>query len=584
MTLGSAESCEVHLPFSGVGERHALLVDDGVGLEIRDLGTSRRGVLVNGRRVDAAPLEELDEVRLGSIALLLEEVAPPAPERRDDTPPPPLDVVATPARLLEHLAAVSRWVLGDPSAGVTLESRVVALLEDFGGGVLYLFHVAGEESSAEAVSDGVSEPGVRFVASTDPAWLGAGSEILDQLTVDGRLPPPGPAAAGLDGRLDGAPCWIAWRAFRALERDYLVAIALPRFVPDDFSPLAGFATLSDQLILGLVHHVGEYEPLLFGRERTRELTLVEGLIVGESPAMKRVLDELRSAVDLEEPVLLRGEAGVSKELLARSLHASGARAERPFSVVRCDSAGDALEAELFGGRVGRAVRDGRLAESDGGTLYLEDVDHLPLALQGRLMRFLRSAEIEAADGHGSIILDVRLIASARESLDAAASRDQFRLDLAWRLSQLALDVPALRERRGDLPLLIQAAVNRCCHETGKRVQGITVKAMEALTAHDYPGNLDELQAIVRRLVYLCPAQRPIDERLLPDEIRRSSLEGLKPRLGSDLHLEPLVADTERAVIREALRRAARNKSEAARQLGLSRNGLAMKMRRLGLEA
>jgi DNA-binding NtrC family response regulator len=198
------------------------------------------------------------------------------------------------------------------------------------------------------------------------------------------------------------------------------------------------------------------------------------------------------------------------------------------------------------------------------------------------VRFLRTSKVEPRGSLKAKPVDVRIIASSEESLETYAGRDLFRLDLAHQLSQFVVEVPALRDRREDLPLLIQAAVNRCCHETGKRIQGITVKAMEALATHDYPGNLPELEAIVRRLVYLCPPGRPIDDSQLPEEVRLSKIMGLRPEIGSELDLDKLVADTERAAIREALRRSSGNKSEAARQLGLSRNGLNMKMERLGL--
>ncbi|MCG8460144.1 MAG: sigma 54-interacting transcriptional regulator, partial [Holophagales bacterium] len=375
----------------------------------------------------------------------------------------------------------------------------------------------------------------------------------------------------------------------ALDRPYLFVLALPRFRPRGWSPLAGFRTLADQLILGLVHHVGQYEPLLFGRNPQRDLTLAPGLIAGESPAMKRVLHDLRGAVDLDVPVLLRGEVGVSKELLALSLHLSGGRADEKMVVVPCGGASpQQVEVDLFGseipGKNEPVVREGKLLLADRGTVYLEDVDELPLRLQDRLMRFLRSGEVEPVDSTRSTRVDVRLIASSRHPLEEGVARDQFRLDLAYRLSQYVVDVPALRDRREDLPLLIQAAVNRCCHQTGKRIQGITVKAMESLAKHDYPGNLPELEALVRRLVYLCPSGRPIDDAMLPEEVRLSKIQGLRPDVTSELNLEKLVADCERAAIREALHRSGGNKSEAARQLGLSRNGLNMKMGRLGLDS
>ncbi|HVR11848.1 MAG TPA: helix-turn-helix domain-containing protein, partial [Thermoanaerobaculia bacterium] len=146
-----------------------------------------------------------------------------------------------------------------------------------------------------------------------------------------------------------------------------------------------------------------------------------------------------------------------------------------------------------------------------------------------------------------------------------------------------LVVPPLRERREDLPLLIQSYINRFCHETGKRLTGITVKAISALLSYDYPGNVAELENIMRHLVYLSPAGRPVDVGLLPEKVRHASLNtAARIDPASDLDLERLVGATEQAAMREALRRTHGNKSQAARLLGLSRNGLAIKMQRHGL--
>lgn len=580
MVIGSGDDCEIRLPFAGVAARHARLEAAGGRLAIEDLG-ARRGVVVNGEKVRRAELEVLDEIRLGSIALLLEDVtpeveAPPAAE------PEPPEVVIDPPSMLEHLARVSQWVLADSATSSTLEALITDLLDAFGGGVLFLFQ--GEPETR----------GIKFVVASEARWLGRGEELLAQVVGGSRTGGEGSARreGSFAGELEGEPAWIYHRTLVALERPYLFAVALPRFDPEEWSPAAAFRTLADQLILGLVHHVGQYEPILFGRNPQRDLILAPGLIAGESAATKKMLEELRGAVDLDDPVLLRGEVGVSKELLARSLHLSGSRADGPFVIASCGGASEQrIEADLFGaevpGKHGPVAREGRLLAADGGTVYLEDVDRLALRLQDRLMRFLRSDEVEPEGGVGGRKVDVRVVASSRLPLESHAARDQFRLDLAYRLTQYAVEVPALRDRREDLPLLIQAAVNRCCHELGKRIQGITVKAMEALTRHDYPGNLPELEAIVRRLVYLCPSGRPIDDSMLPEEVRLAKLDGLRPDLRSDvedseLRLDALVGDTERAAIREALRRTDGNKSEASRLLGLSRNGLNLKMNRLGL--
>ncbi len=574
MVIGSGENCEIRLPHAGVGPQHARLRSQGDRLHIEDLGT-RKGILVNGRRIREARLQVLDEIRLGSIALLVEDVQPKVEEKPEPAAEPPREPTIQAERMHEHLAAISQWVLADSASTTTLESLVIELLEDFGGGVLFLFQGEGEKQ------------GIKFVVATEARWLSRGEELLQQAQAQSDPDATLGAVTAFLGRLEDAPVWIAERAFFAVDRPYLLVLALPRFRAGEWSPLAALRTLSDQLILGLVHHVGRYEPILFGRQQQADLTLAPGLIAGESKAMKRVLEELRAAVDPPVNVLLRGEPGVAKELIARSLHLSSSRRDGPFVVATCRGARpNQIEADLFGaeipGKHEPVVREGKLLLADGGTLYLDDVLDLPLDLQDRLVRFLRSGEVEPAESQRSRRVDVRVIAASRGPLEPSAARDQFRLDLAYRLSQFAIDVPPLRDRREDLPLLIQAAVNRCCHRTGKRVQGITVKALEALAVYDYPGNLLELENIVRQLVYLCPSGRPIDESMLPEEVRRAKIQSPRPETSSDLNLERLVAETERAAIREALRRSLGNQSAAARQLGLSRNGLAMKLRRLGL--
>ncbi len=584
MLIGSEEDCDIQLPFAGVGRRHARLSSGEEEVRIEDLG-SRKGVVVNGRKVRLAKLEVLDEIRLGSIALLLEDVVQERVAEGDGAGDhqPVLEPVIDAPRMLDHLAGISQWVLADSSSSTTLESLVIAVLSDFGGGVLFLFQGEAERR------------GIKFVVSTNERWLGLGDEILSQIgDAAGRDSAGGAqttrSSEGMavpEGWLDGKPAWLAFRSFSALDRPYILVVALPRFTGADWPLLPALRTLGDQLILGLVHHVGQFEPILFGRREQAGLTLAPGLIAGESDGMKRALAKLRAAIDRPVHVLLRGEPGVSRELLARSLHLSSARHQGPFITASCRGAkSNQIEADLFGaeipGKHEPLVREGKLLLADGGTLYLEDVEHLPLALQDRLVRFIRSAEVEPAESLKSTRVDVRLVTASQGSLEVRVARDKFRIDLAYRLSEFAVDVPPLRDRRGDLPLLIQAAVNRCCHQTSKRIQGITAKAMAALRAYDYPGNLPELENVVRRLVYLCPSDRPIDDSMLPEEVRLATIQGLRPETTSELNLERLVADCERAAIREALKRSGGNKSEAARQLSLSRNGLAMKMNRLGL--
>jgi transcriptional regulator with AAA-type ATPase domain len=608
MVIGSAPECDLCLPYSGVALQHARLHFEGDALRIEDLG-SRKGLLVSGRKVREAALEVLDEIRIGNVTLLVEDIAPQperAPEAETETDsenavPAAGDALAaisgggpgvdpataaaadrrrrmprmTSDRMVNHLTRISEWVLADTESRVSSEALVAEVLAEFGGGVLFL--LLGE----------MDQPGVKLVVASDPLWLGKGDELLDQVRAH-RNAGKGGNGAAFTGELAGAASWVCYHTFTALDRIYTLMVALPRYAPDSWSPIAALRSLGHLLVFGLIHHVGWYEPILPGHPVQQDLTLAPGLVVGESPAMKAVSDRLRVAVGLDSHVLLRGEAGVGKELLARSLHMSGPRRQGPFVTAVCSGARpQQIEADLFGaevpGKGGVVRREGKLLLAHGGTLFLDDVEQLPLEVQARLVRFLRSGEVEPTGNGVATPVDVRIIAGSRVPLEEVAGHDGFRVDLAYRLSCFAIEVPPLRERREDLPLLIQSYINRFCHETGKRLTGITVKAISALLSYDYPGNVAELENIMRHLVYLSPAGRPVDVSLLPEKVRRASLNtAVRVDAASDLDLERLVGATEQAAIREALRRTHGNKSQAARLLGLSRNGLAIKMQRYGL--
>lgn len=579
LLIGSQPECDIYLPYTGVAQRHARLRYDGSELRIEDLG-SRRGLLVSGKKVREASLAVLDEIRLGGVTLLIEDVAPEV-EKAPPAPPgarvPAGPPRITPERMLEHLCRISEWVLADTESRITSEALVSEVLADFGGGVLFL--LLGE----------LDQAGVKLVVSSEQEWLASGDQLLDQLRARREAGINLAEGGAFEGQLADDRAWVCHHAFTAVDRSYLMVVGLPRFAPGAWSPVEALRALGNFLILGLVHHVGWYEPILPGHQGQQDLTLDPGLVVGESQTMKRVIEELRTAVDPAVHVLLRGEPGVGKEQLARSLHLSSGRRHGPFIAVTCGGAKPTqIEADLFGAEVpgkGEPVRrEGKIYLADRGTLFLDDVEQLPMELQERLVRFLRSSEVEPAGSRLAQKVDVRVIAGSRTPLEGVVARDLFRVDLAYRLSQMTIDVPPLRERRDDLPLLIQSCINRFCHETGKRMQGITVKAMSALLSYDYPGNIPELENIARQLVYLCPAGRPVDVNLLPERVRQGNIQAAsRVDSSSELDLEKLVGSCEQAAIREALRRTHGNKSHAARLLGLSRNGLAIKMERHGLK-
>ena len=606
LRIGGSDSCDVVLERDAAGDREAVLErergSDRVRLSVPDGGLP---VEVNGHSCLEADLATLDEIKIGRVTLLVEDSNARSQElvlpslRLDgraaadsshtvQAPGEPsngggaLSGQNLPARLLEHLSRLSEWVAGDSASAVSVESIVVQVLHDFGGGACFLF-------------EGPLEPncGVKFAAASDPALVGKAEPVLHMLC-DGVKPDAVHSFGEQAIELGDDEFRLFFRRLSALERDYTVAILLvdaPPFERGGWTPVLGFATLADLLVLGLVHHVGRYEPILPGREPAGSLRLAPGLVLGPSHASSLLGEAIRSA-SRGAHVVLQGEAGSGHELVARSLHLSGPTVDEPFLVVDCEEPNaKRLRSELFGaeieGRTGPVRREGKLRAAGRGTVFLRRVEALPLDAQGELVRILRSAELQGPGELEVSPFSARLIASSHEDLEELCERGRFRRDLLHRLAQLTVLVPALHERRDDLPLLLQSLVNRFSHETGKRVRGITVRALSLLTAYRFPGNLRELENVVRHMVYLAQPETPMDVDCLPVQIRTPAPgQRADPSeiSGSELRLTDVVGRVERHAIREALRQSQGNKSQAARLLGLSRNGLAQKMSRHGLDA
>lgn len=578
LVIGRDEACDIWLPYRGVAARHARLTREDGSFAIEDMG-SRRGTQVNGVKVKRAVLELLDEIRLGGTVLLLEDASASVEQPvTSATEPsrPRREVTATSARLVAALAGISDWVLSDAESQTTLESKIDALLEELGGGVVFLFTGFHDD------------PTIKFVMSSDGEWLTHGEELLDQVR-DEAIRHSGGEIVGSLGERRAIICYAS---AEALDRQYLLAGAFPGLASAEveFSLRQVFRSLLALLVIGLVHHLGRYEPILPGTRGQVDLRLAPGMTVGESAASRELMEALRAAAATTVHVLLLGEPGTRKDQLAHTIHLSGPRRDEPFMVADCRGLSEQqLDAELFGAEVAGSKksirRQGKISAAAGGTLFLDAVAELPLSLQGKMVRFLRKGEVSPRGDGMPEEVDVRLVCGSDEPLDRLAGRGILRADLVHLLSAITVAVPPLRTRREDLPLLMQSFINRFCHETGKRVHGITVKAMSALSAYSYPGNLVELENIARQLVYRCSDGQPIDINQLPQEVRLGAIHAAgSVDAESELDLSRLVADCEEAAIREALRRTGGNKSGAARLLGLSRNGLAMKMERYQIEA
>lgn len=568
LLLGRSSDCDLVLDYDGVEELHAVLEREEDRVRVRAAGDAM--VLHNGRPRTEFVAELLDEIGVGSLALVVEDTGDRG--RQEEAPTQPagpreeLTVALVRQRLLEHLAALSSWVLSDSGSSRSLESVLGRLLTDFGGGVVMLFEGLPER-----------DPAVKLLVTQDGSWVTDGEALLGACRKQAKIA-PGRTFGHFRDTIGGRDCLLCFRAVRALNRDYFGCIAIPELPFDHWSPDSGFATVFDLVVLGLVHHVGRYEPILPGRGEPRELVLAPGLVLGPSPRMARLIETLQSIADTSSNVLLLGETGTARELLARSLHASGPHRRGPFIVADCDGLDERqLEAELFGaevaGRAGPVRREGKLSLSRDGTLFLRNVEELSLSLQSRLLHALRRGE----DGDVGNRAAFGLVCASGTRFYDRLDADRLRVDLAARVAQVVVPVPALRERTEDLPLLLQVLVNRFSHETGKRVRGITTRALEALAEYPFPGNLAELENSVRQMIYIAREESPLDVELLPPQIRSARLRSSAARGSAEL--AEVVARVEREAIARALEQTEGNKARAARILGISRNGLAQKMKR-----
>ena len=291
-------------------------------------------------------------------------------------------------------------------------------------------------------------------------------------------------------------------------------------------------------------------------------------MVGTSEAMRKVYDEIQKVANSRATVFVRGESGTGKELVARAIHHASARQDKPFIKVNCAalSAG-ILESELFGHERGAFTnaherKIGRFELADGGTLLLDEISEIDIQLQPKLLRALQEREFERVGGTTTIGVDTRIVATSNRDLEEAVAEGAFREDLFFRLNVISLQLPPLRERREDIPGLVEAFIERYNRENGKRLTGLAKAAIDLLTGYDWPGNVRELQNAVERAVVLFdgPELGPEAFQLLA----RGAIgqqEGLSPGT--------TVAEAEQQLILKTLEHCDQNRTRAAELLGIS---------------
>jgi PAS domain S-box-containing protein len=312
-----------------------------------------------------------------------------------------------------------------------------------------------------------------------------------------------------------------------------------------------------------------------------------GDMLSRSEAMGRILDILPQVAESNSTVLIQGETGTGKELLARAIHNLSPRKSGPFVAVNCSALPDTLlESEMFGYQAGAFTgahkdKPGRFALAQGGTLFLDEIGDISPALQVRLLRVLQEKTVEPLGGTESLAVDVRVVTATNQDLSARVKEKAFRQDLFYRVNVVRLELPPLRRRREDVALLAEHFISRQNRLQGKSISGLSPKAFALLMAHDFPGNVRELENIIEHAFVLCPSGEITPAHLPVELIGSPKSSSPFPALGD---IETAVRTVEAQTILNALERNNYNRLATARELGIHKSTLFRKLKALNIQA
>ena len=568
LRIGRHEQNELVLDDNQVSRQHATLTRTEKGLEVRDLG-SRHGTRVNGEPVTTRAVEAGDRIQIGNVLLELHEEDERTIVHHQVTAagPPPRKAEAD--RRLSLLFDVSRAIGAMGDTEVMLGEMLEAIVDVLGG-----------ERALVGLGDGARGIVRRFCR----ARRGSSPDVvLSRLVLEATL-----------GRREAVIVRDAQRdaGLKTMHRERIVsAMAVPlglssrpvgllyvddrqeaeRFSPEDLA----YLTALGHLVSAALESAERFQ----AAEAIAEALTGGGVteeIIGRSSAMTRLRSQItKYAAAAHANVLVRGESGSGKELVARALHEASTRAARPFVTLNCAAIPETmLESELFGYEKGAftgavAKKRGKFALADGGTLFLDEIGDLALPAQAKLLRALQEGEIQPLGAERTQKVDVRVVSATHKDLTKEIAEKRFREDLYYRLAVVEVEVPPLREREGDVLLIATALMRKSAQAMGKRLEGFSEAAQAALLRHDWPGNVRELRNEVERAVI--NADGPlVDAHDLSPRLGAARPKPGQPR-GKSLaeqfaELEP----AEKMLVEEAMNRAKGNVSEAARLLGITR--------------
>lgn len=315
---------------------------------------------------------------------------------------------------------------------------------------------------------------------------------------------------------------------------------------------------------------------------------VDTRLLGESPPMKALRNQIQKLARSQAPVYISGESGSGKELVARLIHEQGPRAEKPFVPVNCGAIpSELMESEFFGHKKGSftgAIEDkqGLFQAANGGTLFLDEVADLPLAMQVKLLRAIQEKAVRAVGGQQEVVVDVRILCATHKDLAAEVAAERFRQDLFYRLNVIELRVPPLRERREDIPLLADTMLKRLAEGSGLPAARLSLEALDKLKCYRFPGNVRELENMLERAYTLCE-----NDQIQAADLRLADAapagESGEASLAQIDNLEDYLEEIERKLIMQALEETRWNRTAAAQRLGLTFRSMRYRLKKLGID-
>jgi len=595
VVIGRETAAELCLADRAVSRRHSRVEQNGDQFWISDL-QSLNGTFVNDVPVKQRALQHGDRIRIGDtqFLFLLHEGDVPSKSSRVEFDDHHFvsgstvqvrfdDAVFLMARDLSALMKVSTTI----NAIRGLEDLQKKLLE-------LLFEVVPAESGAILLSEG--EPGSFGATFGLDRYGNLDATVKVSRTIARQVLNEGVAILSNDPAGDEAPhaaeSLVAARTsallcvpLKMIERTlgiiYLVTSEpATRFDNDHLhlvSAIAGIAAVA-------IENARHVESLESENQQLRADARIEHNMVGESAPMRQVYAFISKAAPTDATVLISGESGTGKELAARALHQSSKRADKPFMAVNCAALAESLlESELFGHEKGAFTgaltqKKGRLEVADGGTLFLDEIGEVSPALQVKLLRVLQEREFERVGGTRTIKVNIRLIAATNKDLAEAIAQGTFRQDLYYRLNVVNLEMPALRKRQEDIPLLASYFAAKYADKCNRRVTGISHEAKARLVGYDWPGNVRELENAIERGVVLGSTELILVEDL-PEAVLESEVSAAAPLT----KYHEAVAETKKQIILSAMDQAKGSYTEAAKLLGVHANYLHRLIRNLNLK-